>query len=290
MLDANLATDEAKLEYAAEIAGGRQMLLDVLREQTPLTVSDIADRFGVRDMMEDESRDHAFTASFLYYFGILTIAGDTPDGELILKVPNLVMRGLYVDKIRKMLLPNPMERDDGRFAAKKVYQKGDMAPLCDFVENRFFRVFRNPDYRWANELTVKTAFLTLLYNDILYIMDSERETGRGRADLTMIVRPDMRRYEIFDVLIEFKFVSLKDAGSTGEQARNLSPERLREIPAMAAEMKAAREQATRYGDELKRKYGNLRLRRYAVVSLGFERIWWEAAEDRPPPIRASASR
>ena len=290
MLDANLATDEAKLEYAAEIAGGRQMLLDVLREQTPLTVSDIANRFGVRDMMEDESQDHAFTASFLYYFGILTIAGDTPDGELILKVPNLVMRGLYVDKIRKMLLPNPMERDDGRFAAKKVYQKGDMAPLCDFVENRFFRVFRNPDYRWANELTVKTAFLTLLYNDILYIMDSERETGRGRADLTMIVRPDMRRYEIFDVLIEFKFVSLKDAGSTGEQARNLSPERLREIPAMAAEMKAAREQATRYGDELKRKYGNLRLRRYAVVSLGFERIWWEAAEDRPPPIRASASR
>ena len=48
-----------------------------------------------------------------------------------------------------------------------------MGPLCEFVEQRYFRVFHNPDYRWANELTVKTAFLTLLYNDILYNMDSE---------------------------------------------------------------------------------------------------------------------
>ncbi|MFP4388819.1 MAG: AAA family ATPase [Desulfococcaceae bacterium] len=278
MLDANLATDEAKLEYAAEIAGGREMLLHALREDGPLTVSDISDRFGVRDMLEDESQDHVFTASFLYYFGVLTITGDTPDGELILRVPNLVVRGMYVDKIRRMLLPNPMERDDGRFAAKKVYQKGDMAPLCDFMENRFFKVFHNPDYRWANELTVKTAFLMLLYNDILYIMDSEREIGRSRADLTMIIRPDMRHYEIFDVVIEFKFVPLKAAGISGEQAKNLSPEELQEIPAMASEMKIAREQAARYGDELEQKYGNLRLRRYAVVSLGFERIWWEEVE------------
>ncbi len=40
-------------------------------------------------------------------------------------------------------------------------------------------MFHNPDYKWANELTVKTAFLTLLYNDILYIMDSEVAIGRG---------------------------------------------------------------------------------------------------------------
>ncbi len=49
------------------------------------------------------------------------------------------------------------------------------APLCEFVEQRYFKVFHNADYRWANELTVKTAFLTLLYDDILYVMDSELE-------------------------------------------------------------------------------------------------------------------
>jgi hypothetical protein len=284
MLDANLATDAAKLEYAAGISAGRQLLLDVTREREPLTVTDIADRFGLRDMLDDETKDHSFLASFLYYFGVLTIAGDTPGGELILKVPNLVMRGLYVDKIRQMLLPEPMRRDDGRFAAKRVYQDGDMAAVCEFVEDRYFQVFHNPDYRWANELTVKTAFLTLLYNDILYIMDSEREVGRGRADLTMIIRPDMRKYEIFDVLIEFKYLTLKDAGMSGEQAKGLTAEALKELPGMAKKMAEARDQAVRYGDELQKKYGNLRLRRYAVVSLGFERIWWEEVEGTVPRI------
>jgi hypothetical protein len=287
MLDANLATDAAKLEYAAGISSGRQLLLDVTREKEPLTVTDIADRFGLRDMLDDNTKDHAFLASFLYYFGVLTIAGDTAEGELILKVPNLVMRGLYVDKICQMLLPEPMRRDDGRFAAKRVYQDGDMAAVCEFVENRYFQVFHNPDYRWANELTVKTAFLTLLYNDILYIMDSEREVGRGRADLTMIIRPDMRKYQIFDVLIEFKYLTLKDAGMSGEQAKGLTAEALKELPGMAKKMAEARDQAVRYGDELQKKYGNLRLRRYAVVSLGFERIWWAEVEGTVPRRRES---
>ena len=276
MLDANLATDEAKLEYMAQMPRGRQLLLDITREKTPVTVTDIADRFGIREMLRDSSKDHAFLASFLYYFGVLTIAGETAEGDLMLTVPNLVMRGLYVDKIREMLLPEPGERDDGRAAAKMLYAEGDMGPLCEFVENRYFRVFHNPDYRWANELTVKTAFLTLLYNDILYIMDSERETGRGYADLTMIIRPDKRHFEIFDVLIEFKFVKLGDAGVTGEAAKELSSEALRKIPAMAAQMSAAREQVKRYGAALETKYaGKLRLRMYAVVSLGFERVWGE---------------
>jgi hypothetical protein len=48
-------------------------------------------------------------------------------------------------------------------------------------------------------------------------MDSEKETGRDYADLTMIIRPDMRRFKIFDVLIEFKYVSLKDAVLTGQK-------------------------------------------------------------------------
>lgn len=152
------------------------------------------------------------------------------------------------------------------------YTKGNMEPLCEFVEQRFFKVFHNRDYRWANELTVKTAFLTLLYNDILYIIDSEKDAGSGYADLTMIIRPDMRRFKILDILIEFKYVSLKEAGLTGEKARELSMENLEAIPAMQAKMKEAKKQVKQYGDALEQKYDDLRLNRYAVVSLGFERL------------------
>ena len=184
-----------------------------------------------------------------------------------------IMRAYYIGY---MFAPNVKEPVyDGVFAAEQLYTKGDMDPLCEFVEQRFFKVFRNRDYRWANELTVKTAFLTLLYNDILYIMDSEKKAGTGYADLTMMIRPDMRRFKILDVLVEFKFVrSLKEAGLTGKEARGLSMEELRAIPAMQAKMKEAEKQVKQYGDALVQKYGDLRLNRYGVVSLGFERLLW----------------
>ncbi len=125
---------------------------------------------------------------------------------------------------------------------------------------------------------MKTAFLTLLYNDILYIMDSEPELKRRRADLTMIIRPDARQYTILDILIEFKFVTLKDAGLSGEQA--LGMEDLQDMRLMRQAMTEAREQVRRNMEILNQRHGNLRLRGYAVVSLGFEWIWWEEVESQ----------
>ncbi|MBC2694347.1 MAG: AAA family ATPase, partial [Desulfobacteraceae bacterium] len=157
MLDTNLAVDDAKLEYIAQVPRGRDILMNLMEKDQRVVASRISKRFGIKDMLTDKSRDNTFLVSFLYYFGVLTIVGDTEDMEVILKVPNLVMQGLYVERIQKMLLPEPEDRDDGRDAAKLVYQKGDMAPLCRFMEDRYFKVFHNRDYRWANELTVKTA-------------------------------------------------------------------------------------------------------------------------------------
>ncbi len=274
MLDSNLAMDAAKLDCISRLPTGRQLLLNLMREGHRATVVQPADRFGIREMLNDESKDRLFMVSFLYYFGVLAMSGITEAGEVSMKIPNLATKKLYAEKIQSMLLPEPADRDEGISAAKQLYQEGDMAPLCGFVEQRYLKVFRNPDYRWANELTVKTAFLTLLYNDILYIMDSESEIDRRYADLTMIVRPDMRRFSVFDILIEFKFVALKEAGVTGEKARKLSEAELRKIPRMVREMKEAKVQVEEYGRALEKRFSDLRLRKYAVVSLGFERIWW----------------
>jgi len=182
------------------------------------------------------------------------------------------MKSLYVERIQKMLLPEPEDRDDGKLAAEKAYQKGEMAPLCRFMEERYFKVFHNRDYRWANELTVKTAFLTLLYNDIIYIMDSETEIDRRYADLTMIIRPDKRYGKVFDVLIEFKFVKLKDAGMSAEQAKQLSENELCLVPGIARQIKDGANQAREYGKKLEQRYGNLRLQKFVVAALGFERV------------------
>jgi len=272
MLDTNLAVDDAKLEYIAQVPRGRDLLMNLMEKEQQVVASRISKRFGIKDMLTDKSRDNTFLVSFLYYFGVLTIAGDTEDMEVILKVPNLVMQGLYVERVQKMLLPEPDDRDDGSDAAKLVYQKGDMAPLCRFMEERYFKVFHNRDYRWANELTLKTAFLTLLYNDIIYIMDSEKEIDRRYADLTMIIRPDKRYGKVFDVLIEFKFVKLKDVGMSADQARELSEDELRRIPEIVNQMEDGEKQVKEYGEKLEQRHGNLRLQKFVVVALGFERV------------------
>ena len=147
MLDANLAVDESKLEYISQIPRGRELLMHLMQKNHGVVISDIEDRFGIKEMLSDTSRDHTFLVSFLYYFGVLTISGGTDDLRIFLKIPNLVMKSLYVDRIQKMLLPEPGDRDDGKFAAEQVYQKGDMAPLCRFMETKYFKVFHNRDYR-----------------------------------------------------------------------------------------------------------------------------------------------
>lgn len=272
MLDSNLAVDESKLEYIARIPMGRDILLSMMQKGHNLMVEDISDRFGIKEMLDDRSKNNTFLVSFLYFFGVLTLAGETDDLKIKLKVPNMVMQSLYVERVQKMLLPEPGTRDYGRLAAEKVYQKGDIKPLCNFVEHRYFTVFKNRDYRWANELTLKTAFLTLLYNDIIFIMDSETEVSRRYADLTMIIRPDKRYGKVFDVLIEFKFITLKKASMTGEQAIALPETDLYRVPEIKKALDQGKEQLKIYGNALEKKYGNLRLQKFVVAALGFERV------------------
>ena len=279
MLDANLAVDDSKLEYVARIPGGRELILSLMQKWREVTVLDIKDRFGLSEMLSDHSRDKTFIASFLYYFGVLTLAGETDKLQLILKVPNLVMHSLYVERVQRMMLPDPVVRDCGRLAAEKVYQEGDIEPVCTFVQDHLFGVFKNRDYAQANELTVKTAFLALLYNDILYIMDSEPELKRRYADLTMIIRPDMRRGKIFDVLIEFKFLSLKQLNLSGETIRSMSPAELYAQPMVKHALEEGTDQVMDYGHRLADRYRNLRLKKFVVAALGFERICFLNADD-----------
>ncbi len=278
MLDGNLAMDRNRLGYISHLPGGSQLILDAINGAPPVAVEALADRFGVADMLR-EDKDANFNASLLYFLGILMLGGATPTGKLILTIPNLVVRRLYVEQARDFLLPSGRAVDDGRRAAERLYQDGDLGPLCDFIEQRYFKVLTNRDYRWANELTVKTAFLTLLFNDSAYVMDSEPALERTHADLTMIVRPEMRQYQLLDILLEFKFVSLKEAGLSGAAAQALSAAEVAELPQIKARLAEARAALPGYRARLLARYGErLRLRTYAVVSLGFERLVWAEIE------------
>uniref|UniRef100_UPI000AC9BD01 AAA family ATPase n=1 Tax=Candidatus Thiosymbion oneisti TaxID=589554 RepID=UPI000AC9BD01 len=278
ILDSNLAMDRGKMHYISRLPEGRKLIFDALAETASVTIFELADRFGVEDILY-APKDTGFVASLLYYFGILTLGGVTPFGELILRIPNLVIRKLYAEQIQEMLLPEGRDGDLARRAAEALYQRGDLQPLCDFVEQKYFKVFSNRDYARSNELTVKTAFLTLLFNDTLYIMESEAELERGHADLTMIVRPDRRQYRILDILIEFKFVSLKEAGLDGKTLKTMDRDALRALPAVQNKQREAEAGLARYQAKLKAKFGDLpRLHSFSVVAVGFERLVFSLVE------------
>lgn len=215
-------------------------------------------------------------ASLLYHFGILTLADRDTLGRLLLKIPNLVARSLYVEQLRDRWLPGHVERKRMQRDAARLDQHGDLAPLYDFIESHYFSVLSNRDDRWTNELLVKFAFLTLLFDDRLYMAVSELETDRGDADLALIVRPDMRRFQALDLLLEFNYLGLKELGLSGEQVRGQSRESLAALPAVAAKLDEAAAQAADYGATLRERHGLKDLRAFAVVALGVERLVWRA--------------
>ncbi|TYT74471.1 AAA family ATPase [Desulfobotulus mexicanus] len=282
MLDSNLSTDQAKLSYIASLNGGQALIINLMEKEDSAVIESIELSFGIEDILFDSSQDRQFLTSFLYYFGILTIAEETHELKTRLKIPNMAVKGLYANKLCNLLLPDTEVRDAGRLAAEKVFQKGDMQPLCDFVEKKYFKVFSNRDYILANELTLKTAFLTLLYNDIIFLMDSESEISRRYSDLTMIIRPDKRYGRVYDVLIEFKFVSLKEAGLSGKEALALSVDELKVLPPVREKIKEGIEQLEDYGARLCKKYKNLRLQKFVVTALGFDRVCFEKVGEAPP--------
>ncbi len=119
---------------------------------------------------------------------------------------------------------------------------------------------------------LREAWLT----DRLYMAVSELETDRGYADLALIVRPDMRRFQALDLLLEFKYLPIKQLRLSGEQVRGQSREALAALPAVAAKLDEAEAQVRDYGRSLRERHGLAGLRGFAVVALGVERLVWRA--------------
>ncbi len=110
-------------------------------------------------------------------------------------------------------------------------------------------------------------------------MESEAEIERGHADLTLIVRPDRRQYQVLDILIEFKFVSLKEAGLDGKILETMDREALRALPAVQSKQREAEAGLARYRARLQAKLGDLLyLHSFSVVAVGFERLVSSSSE------------
>ena len=276
MLDTNLTPDYNKLVYISGHNKGEKLLTDALDPQTSVTVSDLEGRWGVQDLLASEQQ-YERLATLLCYLGALTISGRRPDAKIILTIPNLVMRQLYAERILTLTFPAANERDEAKVAADALFAHGNIEPLCTFVEKHLLAIYSNRDYQGFNEVALKTLFITLLHYNNLYIMDSEPALRRQYGDLIMMIRPEMRHYSVFDLLIEFKFVPLsKFAKLSGQDIRQKEWQTLAQLTPVKKELAAAEVQLRHYRQTLEQTYRQaLKLRTYAIVAVGFERLIWQ---------------
>lgn len=274
MLDENLSMDRNKLVYISQLPHGEEVLIKALSGGDSIVIPQLARRFGVEDMLT-AVKDETFMVSLMYYFGILTLAGRAGAfGKWKLKIPNLVAKQLYVERLQELLLPTYEDKQEISTVAETFCLTGNLQPLCDFLENRYFPILSNRDYRWSNELIIKIAFMTLLFNDNIYMMLSETEADRGYVDLSLIVRPDMRKFQALDLVLEFKYIGLKELGLTGAELKTLSHEELAKLPLVKLKLEEANAQATDYAKSLSERYQLNGIRAFSVVALGFERVVW----------------
>ncbi len=273
MLDANLAADEGKLDYLAAVAAGKDAVIDMIRRDEPLEVPAILDRFTLRELLERSAQDLSFIGAYLYYFGMVTLAGKTSRRSWLLETPNEVVRGLYVERIRRLLMPLGADRTAAMKPAWDLMEGKPIEPFLDFIEGTLFPTFSNRDATWANELTVKTVFLSLLWNAPSYISHSEPELEQRYADLCLLRRPDARASSLRDLLFEFKRFSLNELGMSGEEVKAAPRSELMALRPVEEALDEAESQLVAYRRALARRLGeNLELRAHAVVALGFARL------------------
>jgi len=251
------------------------MILELNQNKT-IEISKIISRFGLKSMMTETYKDKTFMGSYLYFMGMLTIGPKSRSGKQCLKIPNPVTQSLYIDGISRWIIQNPIDREEGLHEAEKFTNKGQLAPLRNYIEKHIFPNFHWRDRRWANELTIKTIFMTLIIDDINFLMISERQSRSGYADLAMIIRPDRRGFDLIDILIEFKFIKTKDLKIDKKKIKNLSDTELFDLDKIDEKLEEAKEQAKTYSKELIDEFGDvLRLQIFAVISIGFERLLYK---------------
>jgi hypothetical protein len=104
-------------------------------------------------------------------------------------------------------------------------------------------------------------------------MDSEQELNKGYADLSLILRPDMRKYQLLDHVLEFKYLKLDTVKMTAQQVKETPREDLLKLAPVQKSIEEATKQLNHYRNALNNRYKvELRLHTFAVVALGFERL------------------
>ncbi|MGL5086710.1 MAG: PD-(D/E)XK nuclease domain-containing protein, partial [Clostridium sp.] len=183
LIDKNIASDYGKLGNMFELknkTSNMKVLDDILKGEEIISV--ITSQFSLeKDFDEDDFK------SLLFYLGMLTIEREDL-GDVVLKVPNNVIKELYFDFFGKKLneeIDFEVDTSQIRTAMKNIAQKGNNEQLIYIVEKTLNKL-SNRDYIKFDEKYVKLIFLTYCFLSKLYLVKSEYEVEDGYIDIALL--------------------------------------------------------------------------------------------------------
>lgn len=212
LIDKNIASDYAKLGNMFTLKNkdrNMEVLEDVLSGEEITAV--ITSQFSLeKDFDEDDFK------SLLFYLGLLTIEREDL-GDVVLKVPNNVIRELYFDFFGKKIseeIEYELNTSEIRGAIKTIAQKGDNTKLISIVERTLNKLSKR-DYIQFNEKYVKLIFLTYCFLSKLYLVKSEYEVENGFIDIALLKQINVN--PTFFAIFELKYIKKKDYEEYGEK-------------------------------------------------------------------------
>lgn len=185
VIDINVVSDYRKIRAILSI-GDKDLEEDILArivQEEAVSIKELVELF-VLTRETEFLFDSKALISLLFYMGYLTIA-EKSGFAIILRIPNMVLKSLYLDYMAYVLMKRAQVRIDGMKKDEMLRDlvDGDIDPLIALTEKLLKGLF-NRDYRQFDEKYVKLVMLSLLSDVDVYIPRSEYEVGAdGFVDL-----------------------------------------------------------------------------------------------------------
>lgn len=279
LYDENLRTDRGKLAFLVRSGVGDRILEQLAAGDGEVLIPRLETSFSLDDLGLRLGEDRSAIVSFLYYLGLLTLTADPG----LLRIPNLVVRKLFLERLLEGYLPQWQDSSEAREIALELFRGGDIQRFAIFLEDRILPILSNRDRNTAppgsgvggggvNEMVLKALVLAILFEDTHYSVFSELEIEQGYADLCLIVRPEKRSSGFRDLLFELKWLQKRELAGAAD-LKKVPRQELVAAPAVASILATAKGQAHRYRAALQRRLGPLpELRAFSLVAVGLERV------------------
>lgn len=258
MIDPNVRIDYTKLRYLINVDkrlnGNFSQLQEIVEKGE--TVSRVNSSFPLERLHERVN-----FVSLLYYFGLLTFAGER-EGDPLLRIPNFTIKDLLYGYIRDAFRDvNVFQVDVWQFEQlmRAMAYRGEWQPVFEFLTEQIRQQTSVRDYLHGEKM-VQGFLLAYLNITDYFLIWSERELSGGFVDLYL--EPFLTRYREmgFGYLLELEYI-----------ARNeFNDKKLQE------KIKEAQTQLARYANDprLQKVASQVTIKKLILIYSGWELVYW----------------